>query len=681
MRLKTKLPLAAIVPGLIILLTFIATQWILKLQEFDSAVVNLAGRQRMLSQKMTKEAFLGFEKVRNGESADKELNLFRRSVEVFDNSLTALRDGGEAPISLDPAVTEKQQCSKPSKEVADVLASVEAEWKPLKEAADKIVSSGFTDSEALKVLAESNGKVLAISDKATSAMQKASEGRVSIIFTVQIIGLILGVLCIIWVMGVVSILLKKLSNVNSLMFKYAKGDLTERIEVSKEGDELDETLTGVNHLGENITSIISEIHTVIRTLQTVSGQFFTSFDSIAGNAQSVKGRSATVAAASEESTASVASISAAAEQMSTSMSTVASAMEEMSSSIREVSRNCQNESKIVSDAIKRLDGMKAAMQRLDEATGEIGRIVTVINDIAGRTRLLSLNATIEAVSAGEAGKGFAVVANEVKELARQTTSETEAIRSQIENMKNQVEAAQGAMIEVVTVIEEVNVIAQTIAATVEEQSATSNEIARNIGEASTAATEVARNVSQTATGLEEVSSNIQRVNTETGSVADSITGLRKDSNKLTTLNEDLGKVIDSFKINGGLIEWSSKLSTSVPSMDKQHMRLIDLINNLNNALAEGRSREVIGTILTELADYTVTHFKAEEAMLEKSGYPDLEHHKPLHVAFVKKVTDFKQSFDSGKGMVSRDLMIFLKDWLVDHIQGVDKKYGKYCKGM
>jgi hemerythrin-like metal-binding protein len=249
------------------------------------------------------------------------------------------------------------------------------------------------------------------------------------------------------------------------------------------------------------------------------------------------------------------------------MITVASAMEEMSSSIHEVSRNCQNESRIAATAIVRLDGMKAEMHKLGEAAGEIGRIVTVINHIAGRTRLLSLNATIEAVSAGEAGRGFAVVANEVKELARQTTGETDAIRSQIDK------------------------------------------------------------------------SNIQQVNSETGSLADGITDLRKESEELTKLNSDLAKVTASFKIKTALLEWNDKLSTSV------------------------------------------THFKAEEEMMNKAGYQELDIHKPLHQAFVKKIMDFKINFDNGQGIVSRDLMIFLKDWLVDHIKGVDKKYGKLCKGL
>jgi methyl-accepting chemotaxis protein len=111
-------------------------------------------------------------------------------------------------------------------------------------------------------------------------MQKVSERRVRILFAIQLIGLLLGIVCIVWMMIIVSSLLRKLSNINILMEKYARGDISERIEISKNNDELDDTLSGVNHLGENITAIVSEIHAVIRTLQNVSVHFFSSFDSI-----------------------------------------------------------------------------------------------------------------------------------------------------------------------------------------------------------------------------------------------------------------------------------------------------------------------------------------------------------------------------------------------------------------
>ena len=71
------------------------------------------------------------------------------------------------------------------------------------------------------------------------------------------------------------------------------------------------------------------------------------------------------------------------------------------------------------------------MHQLGTAAQEIGKVTETITNISSQTNLLALNATIEAARAGTAGKGFAVVANEIKELAQQTASATEDIKSKI----------------------------------------------------------------------------------------------------------------------------------------------------------------------------------------------------------------------------------------------------------
>lgn len=87
----------------------------------------------------------------------------------------------------------------------------------------------------------------------------------------------------------------------------------------------------------------------------------------------------------------------------------------------------------------------AVIERLGERSKEIGKILTVINDIADTTHLLALNATILAAQAGEHGKGFAVVARQVKDLATKTTASTKEIAGLINQVQSEVEVAVESM--------------------------------------------------------------------------------------------------------------------------------------------------------------------------------------------------------------------------------------------
>ncbi|MCB9915852.1 MAG: type IV pili methyl-accepting chemotaxis transducer N-terminal domain-containing protein [Planctomycetes bacterium] len=116
------------------------------------------------------------------------------------------------------------------------------------------------------------------------------------------------------------------------------------------------------------------------------------------------------------------SVSAAAEQVSASIQTVASASEQMSSCIREISERTADGAQLSHGAVGAAQEAQGMMRGLGESSEQIGHLVSTISNIARQTNLLALNAAIEAARAGTAGRGFAVVANEVKELARQTTT-------------------------------------------------------------------------------------------------------------------------------------------------------------------------------------------------------------------------------------------------------------------
>lgn len=234
--------------------------------------------------------------------------------------------------------------------------------------------------------------------------------------------------------------------------------------------------------------------------------------------------------------------------MSSSANSVATAIEEMSASLNEASQNCQKEHQIAVVARNHAQNSKDVMDRLSAAAKSIGNVINVINDIADQINLLALNATIEAASAGEAGKGFAVVASEVKALSKQTAHATQEIQKQIENMQKNTESAINAIGSVLKVIEEVNVISQTIVSAVEEQSATVNEISKNVSGVSVGAREFSKNVAESATGLNEVSSTIAGVNIAVADTAKGIVQVKASADELSKLSEDLKGLLGQFKI-------------------------------------------------------------------------------------------------------------------------------------
>lgn len=126
-----------------------------------------------------------------------------------------------------------------------------------------------------------------------------------------------------------------------------------------------------------------------------------------------------------------------------------------------------------------------------------------------------------------------------------------------------------------------------------------------------------------------------------------------------------------------LIEWNSNYSVGIEKFDNEHKKLIELINKLNDAMKNGRSREVLNDIISSLIKYAQTHFKSEEDFFKSSAYPEAQAHSNFHKAFVLKVTDFEKRFKLNQVGLGVDVMNFLKDWLINHIQKEDKKYSSY----
>jgi hemerythrin len=115
-------------------------------------------------------------------------------------------------------------------------------------------------------------------------------------------------------------------------------------------------------------------------------------------------------------------------------------------------------------------------------------------------------------------------------------------------------------------------------------------------------------------------------------------------------------------------------------IDAQHKKLVDLLNKVFEASRSGRGKDIVGTILDELVTYTKVHFTTEEGFLKKLEYPTFAQHKAEHDKLTKQIISFQEEFQAGRSTLSIELMQFLRDWLTNHILGVDKQYTPFLNG-
>jgi hemerythrin len=126
-----------------------------------------------------------------------------------------------------------------------------------------------------------------------------------------------------------------------------------------------------------------------------------------------------------------------------------------------------------------------------------------------------------------------------------------------------------------------------------------------------------------------------------------------------------------------LITWNDSLSVKVEEIDVQHRRLVELVNQLHAAMSQGKGREVMGQVLAGLLEYTRTHFTAEERIMIAQAYPGYRQQKAAHEALLQQVVDLRNAYLGGEAVMTMDVMTFLKTWLTDHMQGMDKQLGVY----
>ena len=124
-----------------------------------------------------------------------------------------------------------------------------------------------------------------------------------------------------------------------------------------------------------------------------------------------------------------------------------------------------------------------------------------------------------------------------------------------------------------------------------------------------------------------------------------------------------------------LMTWTEKMSVGVRVLDDDHKNLVAMVNELYDSMQAGHSREALGGILDRLVSYTKMHFSREETFFAQTKYPAADGHKQEHADLTKQVLEVQRKYAAGtNAALSIDVLQFLKNWLVRHIQGSDQKY-------
>jgi methyl-accepting chemotaxis protein len=261
---------------------------------------------------------------------------------------------------------------------------------------------------------------------------------------------------------------------------------------------LDPLRTSFNGSLERLCGVMSTIRQSTAQLHGGSQELQLAADDLAR-------RTERQAAALEEAAASITQITA-------TMTSATLRAEEAGHLVREATMTAQKSGAVVSDTVK-------AMHHIEQSSGQISQIISVIDEIAFQTNLLALNAGVEAARAGEAGKGFAVVAQEVRELAQRSASAAREIKALILRSGEEVQAGVRLVHETGDTLKgiedhvmKINERVSAIVAAAKEQSAALNEISQAVSQMDQVTQQNAAMVEEASAATSSVATEADRLN-------------------------------------------------------------------------------------------------------------------------------------------------------------------------
>lgn len=473
----------------------------------DAAGINVAGAQRMLSQRVAKEALLAGQGVEQRQTVE-------ATIQQFERAHRALLDG-DTQMGVD-AVTQA--------EIRQQLQKVEQLWQQYRNAINSYLAS--PNEGGVRAIHQQSPVVLREMNNAVMMMEQEANRSVGVQQTLALI-VTAGILLLVTFgrMFGMTVLMHQIDRLGTHLKAVGDGDFSQPLEIDDRENEIGQMFVAYNdmiaHMGQIVGGVSKGTAQVSSTIDQVAIEL-------------------------EETVRGV-------QKQSSEIDQVATAMNEMASTVQEVAQNASSTADaasqakqealsgqgIVGNAVKsintlarQMDEANHVMGELENDSREVGSVLEVINGIAEQTNLLALNAAIEAARAGEQGRGFAVVADEVRTLAQRTQKSTEDIRQiidrllsqsgkaakmmeesreQTQNTVAQTSEAGSALERIVKSVGTITDMSSQIATAAEEQSHVAEEMDRNITNIALVAELTTQTAGKTKQATEEIHEHMDKL--------------------------------------------------------------------------------------------------------------------------------------------------------------------------